>query len=65
MASVCLAVNYPTMASVPHSIVNGLKNLLAIAAETDVHFAEAEQVQPETGGGYFSLTDSENVSRCL
>merc|ERR1712136_224503 len=29
VASVCLQIGYPTVASVPHSIVNGLKNLLA------------------------------------
>merc|ERR1712193_590884 len=32
VASVCLQIGYPTVASVPHSIVNGFKNLLAVAA---------------------------------
>merc|ERR1711887_252206 len=41
IASVSLAIGYPTIASVPHSVVNGFKNLLAIAAVTDVTFKEA------------------------
>merc|ERR1712124_178428 len=45
VASVCLQIGYPTVASVPHSIVNGFKNLLAIAAETDITFPEAEQMK--------------------
>jgi len=45
LACVSLAVGYPTVASVPHSIVNGFKNLLAIAAATDVEFKEAETVK--------------------
>lgn len=45
LASVCLSIGYPTVASVPHSIVNGFKNLLAVAAVTDVEFKEAETVK--------------------
>jgi len=45
IASVSLAINYPTKASVPHSIINGFKNLLAVAAETDVTFEEAEELK--------------------
>ena len=45
IASVCLAIGYPTIASVPHSIVNGFKNLLAIAVETDINFKEADMVR--------------------
>ena len=45
VASVSLAIGYPTVASVPHSIINGFKNLLAIAAETDITFPEAEKVK--------------------
>ncbi|XP_045470332.1 60S acidic ribosomal protein P0 [Harmonia axyridis] len=45
IASVSLAINYPTMASAPHSIANGFKNLLAIAAATDVEFKEAETIK--------------------
>lgn len=45
VASVSLAIGYPTVASVPHSLVNGFKNLLALAAETDITFKEAEQMK--------------------
>jgi len=45
IASVSLAIGYPTAASAPHSIVNGFKNLLAIAVETDYDFPEAEQTK--------------------
>jgi len=41
VAAVSLAIGYPTVASVPHSIVNGLKNLIAVAVETDIDFKEA------------------------
>jgi len=42
VASVSLAIGYPTVASAPHSIANGLKKLIAIAVETDITFKEAE-----------------------
>merc|ERR1712203_943586 len=44
VAAMSLAINYPTVASVPHSVVNGMKNLLAIAA-TEITFKEAETVK--------------------
>jgi len=45
VASVSLAIGYPTMASAPHSLANGLKNLLALAATTDVTFKQAEMIK--------------------
>jgi large subunit ribosomal protein LP0 len=45
VAALSLAIKYPTVASVPHSIVNGLKNCLAIAAVTDITFKEAEKLK--------------------
>jgi len=45
VAAVCLSINYPSIASVPHSIVNGMKNLLAVAAATDITFKEAETLK--------------------
>merc|ERR1711922_99830 len=45
LAAVCLEIGYPTIASVPHSVVNGMKNLLAIAAVTDITFKEAERTK--------------------
>lgn len=45
LAAVSLQIGYPTLASVPHSIANGFRNLLAIAAVTEVEFKEAETVK--------------------
>jgi large subunit ribosomal protein LP0 len=45
VAALSLAIKYPTVASVPHSIVNGLKNCLAIAAVTEITFKEAEKLK--------------------
>jgi len=45
VAAASLQVGYPTKASVPHSIANGLKNLLAVAAATDVTFKQAEKLK--------------------
>lgn len=45
IASLSLAIGYPTVASAPHSIVNGFKNLLAIAAATEISFKEAETMK--------------------
>ncbi|CAH1774416.1 unnamed protein product [Owenia fusiformis] len=45
IAAVSLSIGYPTVCSVPHSIVNGFKNLLAIAAVTDISFKEAETLK--------------------
>jgi large subunit ribosomal protein LP0 len=45
IAAVSLAIGYPTIASVPHSIINGFKNLLAVAAATEITFKEAETMK--------------------
>ncbi|KAK4313988.1 hypothetical protein Pmani_014702 [Petrolisthes manimaculis] len=45
VASVSLSIGYPTVVSVPHSIVNGFKRLLAVAAVTDITFKEAEALK--------------------
>jgi len=45
VAAVSLVIGYPTAASVPHSLVNGFKNLLALAAATDITFKEAETMK--------------------
>lgn len=44
VAAVSLAIRHPTLVSVPHSLANGLKNLLAVAIEADVDLKEAEKV---------------------
>merc|ERR1712066_55462 len=45
IASISLKIGYPTVASVPHSIINGMKNCLAVAAVTDITFKEAETMK--------------------
>lgn len=42
VAAISLALHYPTVASVPHSIVNGYKNVLAIGLATAYTFPKAE-----------------------
>jgi len=45
VAAISLQIGYPTVASVPHSIATGFKNLLAIAASTDIEFKEAKTLK--------------------
>lgn len=45
VAAVSLAIGYPTIASAPHSIINGFKNLLAVSVMTDYTFKEAEMTK--------------------
>lgn len=45
VASLSLGANYPTLASIPHSVLNGYKNVLAIALETDYSFPAADKVK--------------------
>lgn len=45
VATVSLAIGYPTAASAPHSLINGFKRLLAVAVETDYTFKEAKQTK--------------------
>jgi large subunit ribosomal protein LP0 len=45
IASLSLQIGYPTLASVPHSLVNGLKKLIAVAAVTDITFPAAEKTK--------------------
>uniref|UniRef100_A0A2K5TXZ9 Large ribosomal subunit protein uL10 n=1 Tax=Macaca fascicularis TaxID=9541 RepID=A0A2K5TXZ9_MACFA len=45
IASVCLQIGYPTVASVPHSIIDGYKGVLALSVETDDTFLLAEKVK--------------------
>ena len=44
IAALSLALNYPTIVSVTHSLVNAYKNLIAIALVTDYSFEGAEKV---------------------
>lgn len=45
VAGLSLAIGYPTAASIPHSIANGFKNVVAIALETAYSFPEADKVK--------------------
>jgi len=45
VACISLALNYPTLASVSHSLVNAYKNLLAVALETEYSFEAAEKIK--------------------
>jgi len=42
VAAVSLATGIPTLASLPHSLLNGFKNLLAVALATDYSFKQAD-----------------------
>lgn len=45
VAAISLQIGYPTVASVPHSIANGFKKLLAIAVTTDIEFEQAKSLK--------------------
>lgn len=45
IAAVSLAIGYPTLASVTHSLVNGYKNVLAVAIETDFSWPEIDALK--------------------
>ncbi|KXN67159.1 hypothetical protein CONCODRAFT_82315 [Conidiobolus coronatus NRRL 28638] len=45
VAAISLALDYPTIASVPHSLINVYKNVLAVSVETDYTFPAAEKVK--------------------
>jgi len=45
IAAISLALNYPTIVSVTHSLVNAYKNLLAIAISTEYSLEGAEKVK--------------------
>ena len=45
IAALSLAANYPTVAAVPHALINGYKNILALSIGTDYTFPLAEKVK--------------------
>jgi len=45
VACVSLAIGYPTLASLPHNIARGYKNILSIAVSTDYSFPKAEKIK--------------------
>lgn len=45
IAAISLTIGYPCVASVTHMLINGFKNLLSVAVETNVDFKEASTVK--------------------
>jgi large subunit ribosomal protein LP0 len=45
VATISLAINFPTLPSVIHSVVNSYKKVLAVAVETDYSWPEIEQLK--------------------
>jgi len=45
IAAISMQIGYPTVASVPHSFINGFKNLLSIAAVTEIEFEQAKKLK--------------------
>jgi large subunit ribosomal protein LP0 len=45
VAAVSLEIGHPTVASIPHSIVNGFKKLLAVSVATSYTFKESERIK--------------------
>ncbi|OAA43219.1 60S acidic ribosomal protein P0 [Metarhizium rileyi] len=45
IATISLAINFPTMPSVMHSVVNSYKNILAVAVETEISWPEIEDLK--------------------
>ncbi|THG97331.1 hypothetical protein EW026_g4640 [Hermanssonia centrifuga] len=45
IAAISLALNYPTLVSITHSLVNAYKNLLAVSVATDYTFEGSEKVK--------------------
>jgi|SRR5579862_7541000 len=45
IATISLALDYPTLPSVIHSVVNGYKKVLAVAIETDYTWPEIEELK--------------------
>lgn len=48
IAAISLALHYPTLASVSHSLVNSYKNILGVSLATDYTFWGSEKVRSET-----------------
>jgi large subunit ribosomal protein LP0 len=45
VASLSLALSYPTLAAAPHMFINGYKNVLAVAVETDYSYPHADEIK--------------------
>ncbi|KAL8280755.1 hypothetical protein RQP46_006759 [Phenoliferia psychrophenolica] len=45
IAAISLAIEYPTLASITHSLVNSYKNVLSVALETELSFPAVEELK--------------------
>jgi len=45
VASLSLQIGYPTLASLPHTIINSFKSLLAVSLETSYSFPRADKIK--------------------
>jgi large subunit ribosomal protein LP0 len=45
IAAISLAVGFPTVASVPHSLITGYKNVIGVALGTDYSFEAADKIK--------------------
>ena len=45
IASISLALNFPTLPSVMHSLVNGYKNLISVALETEIEWESIAELK--------------------
>jgi len=45
IAAIGLQIGYPTVASLPHSLIRGYKNVLSIALGTDYSFPQAQKIK--------------------
>jgi len=45
IAALSLEIGYPTVASVPHSIVNGFKNVASICLEADIDIPQIQTIK--------------------
>jgi large subunit ribosomal protein LP0 len=58
LASLSLEIGYPTMASLPHSLVNAYKDVLAVSMATDYSFEAAQQIKDYLANPRIPLLDT-------
>jgi len=51
VASLSLAIHYPTVASVPHSVINGFKRVLSVGLATSYSFPKLEDAKKSLASG--------------
>ena len=45
IAAIGLQIGYPTIASLPHSVIRGYKNVIAVALATDASFPQVDKIK--------------------